>query len=82
MAPAFKKDGTNFALFLGLHFPHQPWATPSWAVNMYPPAGEIAVAKHMYSPVGAPDVAFTAELDGKLFLSVDQDNAVLQRPGD
>ena len=51
MAPAFKKDGTNFALFLGLHFPHQPWYTPAWAVNLYPPAGEIAAAKHMYSPI-------------------------------
>ena len=30
MAPAYKKSGTNFALFLGLHFPHQSWKTPQW----------------------------------------------------
>ena len=42
----------------------------------------MAVNFPVRAPGRQPDVAFTAELDGKLFLSVDQDNAVLQRPGD
>ena len=92
-APAYKKNGTNFAFFLGLHFPHQSWCVPAQnaaytfiralfslfllfflsrspisyhlrfvpgsIANMYPPAMELDAAKHQYSPIGAPDVAFT-----------------------
>ena len=36
-AKDYQSSGTNFALFLGLHFPHQPWYTPKWAVDFYSP---------------------------------------------
>ena len=110
-APAYKKNGTNFAFFLGFHFPHQSWFVPGSVANQcvqsalalcararlvrassaralahfvfprrrYPPATQLETAKHQYSPVGAPDVAFTAELDGNLYLSVDEDTDVIAR---
>ena len=36
-AKDYQSSGANFALFLGLHFPHQPWYTPKWAVDFYSP---------------------------------------------
>ena len=32
-APAYKKNGTNFAFFLGFHFPHQSWFVPGSVAN-------------------------------------------------
>lgn len=77
MAPAYKANGTNFFLGIGLHFPHQPWFTPKWSVDLYPPATQLDPPKHPYAPKRVVDVAFTAELDGNPNLSLDESNPIL-----
>ena len=72
-APAYKQSGTNFALFLGLHFPHQSWYTPKWAVAPYFPIAQVAPPKHPHAPANCSHVGFTAELDGDPRLATDQD---------
>ena len=69
---AFKESGANFALFLGLHFPHQPWFTPEWAVKPYMPIANIKPAAHTASPKGGAPLGLNAELDGNPNLIVDQ----------
>lgn len=70
---AFKKDGTPFFLALGLHYPHQNWHVPLNVSSMYPDASDMPAALHQTAPLNAPDVAFTAELDGKVDLSLNED---------
>lgn len=65
VAADYKETGTNFWVGVGLHYPHQPWHTPEWTMGKYPPATDLAMAAHPYAPKNIPDVAFTAELDGK-----------------
>ena len=72
-AAAYKAEGANFALFLGLHFPHQPWYTPAWAVKPYMPIADIAPAMHTASPTGGCALGLNAELDGNPNLGIDQD---------
>ena len=62
---------------LGLHFPHQPWATPAWAVQKYPSPTSLPAAKHQGAPIGCPTIAYTAELDGNDELSMDEGNPLL-----
>jgi iduronate 2-sulfatase len=71
-AAAYKSSGANFALFLGLHYPHQPWFTPEWAVKPYMPIAGIAPAVHTASPKGGAPLGLNAELDGNPDLIVDQ----------
>ena len=63
---------------LGLHFPHQPWATPAWTVRKYPPPTQLPAAKHPAAPEGCPTIAFTAELDGNDMLMLDESNPILR----
>jgi iduronate 2-sulfatase len=72
-AADFKARGANFALFLGLHFPHQPWYTPAWAVKPYMPIADVAPAMHTASPTGGCALGLNAELDGNPNLGIDQD---------
>jgi iduronate 2-sulfatase len=65
-----------FFIALGLHFPHLPWATPKWTVEKYP-ADKLAIAQHQNAPIGAPDMAFTAQLDGVAGLQLDESNPLL-----
>ena len=62
---------------LGLHFPHQPWATPAWAVEKYPAATELPAARHPNAPTDCPPIAYTAELDGNDVLAADESNPIL-----
>jgi iduronate 2-sulfatase len=60
-AAAYKANpDANFALFLGLHFPHQSWYVPEWASKKYSPISGTAPPKHPYAPKGASPVGFTA----------------------
>ena len=60
-----------FALFLGLHNPHGAWSTPAEIMDLDPAATSMAPPRFAFSPRGAPDVAFTAELDGDDVLAMD-----------
>ena len=62
---------------LGLHFPHQPWATPAWAVAKYPSPRDLPAPKHPHAPLHCPDIAYTAELDGGDHLRMDEANPLL-----
>ena len=72
----FKETGKPFFLALGLHFPHQPWLTPKWAVDLYTNR-TISNAANRFGPKNAPDVAFTKELDGLDLLSLNMSNPIL-----
>ena len=65
-----------FMIALGLHFPHQPWAVPEWAADTYD-ASALRVAAHQDAPIGAPGIAFTAELDGGRGLALDESNPLV-----
>jgi iduronate 2-sulfatase len=71
-AAAYKATGANFALFLGLHFPHQSWYVPEWASKKYSPISATAPPTHPVAPTNCAPVGFTAELDGNPYLAVDQ----------
>jgi iduronate 2-sulfatase len=73
---AYANGSKPFFIALGLHFPHQSWATPAWAVQKYD-ATTLAAAVHTDAPAGAPDIAFTAELDGDDTLALDESNPLL-----
>jgi arylsulfatase A-like enzyme len=49
---------TPFFLGVGFHKPHLPFQYPSTMHGLYPPAEEIAQAKHPDSPKGMPMVAW------------------------
>jgi arylsulfatase A-like enzyme/gamma-glutamyl-gamma-aminobutyrate hydrolase PuuD len=66
-----------WALFLGLHNPHQPWDIPAEVAWQYPGATAMAPPRFPFSTKGAPDVAFNAELDGGDHLAMDFGNPVL-----
>ena len=48
-------------------------------MNKYPNPTELPAAKHTSAPVGCPDIAFTAELDGKDTLILDESNPILNQ---
>ncbi len=77
MAAWAAANGTSFFLGVGMHFPHQAWATQAGMADFYPSPAALAPPLHASSPVGAPDVAFTAELDGQDHLALDFGNAHL-----
>ena len=72
--------GSPFAIFLGLHYPHQPWHTPSFAVDPYRNRTDLHLPKHPFSPIGVPDVAFTNEMDGRGTLSLPENVCKFTQP--
>lgn len=72
MAEHYHTAGTPFFLGVGMHYPHQPWNTPSELSWLYPGATKgLAPPKFPGTPAGAPDVALSAELDGNDHLFLD-----------
>ena len=71
------KQDKPWALFLGLHNPHQPWDIPAEIAWQYPGATSMAPPRFPFSTKGAPDVAFNAELDGGDHLAMDFSDPVL-----
>eukprot|EP00045_Choanoeca_perplexa_P010259 m.103166 g.103166 ORF g.103166 m.103166 type:complete len:723 (+) comp15214_c0_seq1:88-2256(+) len=72
LAKGYHDAGTPFFFGLGLHYPHQSWHVPTNITEMYPNAQDMPIAQHQNAPIGSPDVAFTAELDGMPTLSLNE----------
>lgn len=74
---SLKKGGNHFTA-LGFHFPHLSHRVPLWAVRKYMPdaglepnaSGIIPAAANRFAPKGAPGIAQSQEVDGKVFLSL------------
>merc|ERR1711976_713286 len=64
-----KADGNPFFIGIGVHRPHIPWVVPQKFVDMYN-IDNTAPATDPYPPIGAPPMAFTAEWDGKQYVSI------------
>eukprot|EP00930_Biecheleria_cincta_P072544 TRINITY_DN59925_c0_g1_i1.p1 TRINITY_DN59925_c0_g1~~TRINITY_DN59925_c0_g1_i1.p1 ORF type:complete len:602 (-),score=65.29 TRINITY_DN59925_c0_g1_i1:91-1839(-) len=62
--------GNPFFLALGFHYPHLPWHVPINFINHYRSLEELPLPRFPFSPKGVPDVAFTAELDGRTQVTV------------
>ena len=67
-------NATPFFLGVGMHFPHQAWATEASMADFYPAPSALAPPLNPFSPLGAPDIGFTAELDGDDHLALDFSN--------
>jgi len=61
------EKGGNFFIAMGLHYPHATWRVPEWAVKLY--EGKVKAPLNPYPPKGMPDIAFTEEMDGNMYLS-------------
>eukprot|EP00040_Diaphanoeca_grandis_P039908 m.260558 g.260558 ORF g.260558 m.260558 type:complete len:515 (+) comp40127_c0_seq1:20-1564(+) len=48
----------NFFVGLGIHKPHLPWGVPKRFFDLYPPAEQIPIAKHITVPDGMPAIAY------------------------
>ena len=70
-------NATPFFLGVGMHFPHQPWATRAAVLDAYPAASALPPPRNAFSPRGGADVAFTAELDGDDHIAMDFGNPIL-----
>ena len=65
-------NATPFFLGVGMHHPHQAWATPTELAWLYPGATKgLPGVPFPFTPRGAPDVAISAELDGEDHLTLD-----------
>jgi arylsulfatase A-like enzyme len=69
---ASKTSGKPWFIGMGWHYPHQSWHTPQWVQDKYPDPMTLPAPAHPFSPEGVPDVAFTAELDGKPSMSLNE----------
>lgn len=73
-----KRNATPFFLGVGMHHPHQQWATPTELAWLYAGAtGGLPGVLHPSTPAGAPDVAISAELDGDDHITLDFSSADL-----
>jgi iduronate 2-sulfatase len=77
MAAWVEKNNTPFFLGVGMHFPHQAWATEARFMDFYPAASALDPPLNPYSPLGAPDIGFTAELDGDDHVAMDFSSPIL-----